>query len=217
MNQPATKPVLLVIGDSISLQYGPHLKKYLAGDCEYHTKHAVGDAFANLDMPQGNNGGDSRMVLEYLQVLKKQGGLHADVMLLNAGLHDIKVNLQTRELAVPIDQYESNLHKIVTLIHEAGIPLFWVSTTASIDDIHNTRTTKMHRFARDNDAYAAVADRVMQSHGVAVIDLRTFTLSLGGEEVFCDHIHFHEPIRALQAAYITGWLKARVFRGTRAT
>jgi len=40
---------------------------------------------------------------------------------------------------------------------------------------------------------------------VPVIDLNTFTLNLGAD-LYCDHVHYHEPIREKQAAFIAGWL-----------
>jgi len=45
------------------------------------------------------------------------------------------------------------------------------------------------------------------------IDLYRFTLSLAEdvqalESLYEDHVHFTQPVRRLQAAYIAGWLEA---------
>jgi len=41
--------------------------------------------------------------------------------------------------------------------------------------------------------------------GSPVIDLYTFTSNLGND-LYCDHVHFHDYIRRQQAAFIAGWL-----------
>jgi len=53
-----------IIGDSISIQYGPYLAKYVAPHCQYSRKEGE---VGNMDVPNGANGGDSSMVLEYLR------------------------------------------------------------------------------------------------------------------------------------------------------
>lgn len=47
--------------------------------------------------------------------------------------------------------------------------------------------------------------RQMADAGVPTVDLHTFTADLG-PDLFCDHVHFTEPVRRLQAAFIAGWL-----------
>jgi hypothetical protein len=62
-----------------------------------------------------------------------------------------------------------------------------------------------HRFAADCDAYNQVADEIMSAVGIPIIDLHTFTRNLG-PDLYCDHVHFHESVRAQQAAFLAGWL-----------
>ena len=64
-----------IIGDSISIQYGPYLEKALKGIMTYARKEGEAESLLNLDNPQGANGGDSSMVLAYLHGLKQQGDL----------------------------------------------------------------------------------------------------------------------------------------------
>ena len=84
-------PKVFVIGDSISIQYGPYLEQYLHGFYEYDRKRDEGFSSANLDLPAGANGGDSKMVLDYLKQRLEDPGFSPDVLLLNCGLHDIKI------------------------------------------------------------------------------------------------------------------------------
>lgn len=51
------RPRLFVIGDSISIFYGPYLKKYVEGKFDYDRKRDKGEAMKNLDNPVGANGG----------------------------------------------------------------------------------------------------------------------------------------------------------------
>ena len=72
-----------VIGDSISIHYGQYLKQYLIGVAEYSRKEGE---VSSLDDPMGGNGGDSSMVLEYLETCAQQKA-HWDYTLLSiAGL-----------------------------------------------------------------------------------------------------------------------------------
>ncbi|HRR06077.1 MAG TPA: SGNH/GDSL hydrolase family protein, partial [Victivallales bacterium] len=102
-----------VIGDSISIHYGPYLEKYLRGFMKYERKTGEAEALLNLDNPQGANGGDSARVLDFLRGMAASGGIDADILLLNCGLHDIKTNPSTGLKQVPIENYKANLREII--------------------------------------------------------------------------------------------------------
>jgi len=196
---------LYLIGDSISIHYGPYLQQYLAGVMDYARKESETEALLNLDHPQGANGGDSSMVLSFVQALAKAGGVAADLLLVNCGLHDLKRNLETGQAQVALADYENNLQALVALARELRVTLVWIRTTPCDERVHNRPGLSFQRFADDGAAYNAVADRVMRAAGVPVIDLDTFTRNLG-PDLYCDHVHFHEHIREKQAAFIAGWL-----------
>lgn len=196
---------IYLIGDSISIHYGPYLNDYLKGLIEYSRKEGEEEALLNLDRPQGANGGDSSMVLEFLKAKAEAGGIDADVVLINCGLHDIKTDPRTGAKQVPIEQYKQNLRSIVRLVRQMGKKMIWITTTPCDERVHNRQGMAFHRFASDCIAYSAVAENVMKNSGVPVLDLFTFTCNLGSD-LYCDHVHFHDHIRRLQAAYIAGWL-----------
>lgn len=58
---------IFVVDDSISIQYGPFLEKYLQGIMRYSRKEGTEEALQNLDIPQGANGGDFSRVVAYLK------------------------------------------------------------------------------------------------------------------------------------------------------
>ncbi len=208
---------LYVIGDSISIQYGPYLAADLRGVMAYARKEGEEEALLNLDKPQGANGGDSSMVLSFLEAKAVEGGIDADLLLINCGLHDIKTDPATGVKQIPIDQYAQNLERIVQIALTMVPTLIWIRTTPCEETVHNHEGMAFHRFAADGQAYNGVADGIMGAHGVPMIDLYTFTNNLRllpseqatleqTDELYCDHVHFHDHIRRQQAAFIAGWL-----------
>ncbi|MFA6293129.1 MAG: SGNH/GDSL hydrolase family protein [Victivallales bacterium] len=196
---------IYVIGDSISLQYGPYLKEYLSGIMEYSRKEGDEKAMLNLDKPQGSNGGDSSMVLSFLEAKASSGGIDADLLLLNCGLHDIKTNPATGEKQIPVELYEKNLRAIVKTVAKMKTRLVWIRTTPCDETVHNRKGMAFHRFSSDCIKYNDAADQIMGESCTPVIDLHTFTLNLGNE-LFCDHVHFQEHVRQKQASFLAGWL-----------
>lgn len=197
---------LYIVGDSISIQYGPYLERYVAGRFHYARKSGEAEALLNLDNPQGANGGDSSMVLAYLRGLEGQGGLDADLLLVNCGLHDIKTDPANGRKQVALREYRRNLQEIVATARRLGVALVWLHTTPCDEAVHNSRPgMSFHRYAADCAAYNAAADEVMDGADIPSIDLHSFTASLG-PDLYCDHVHFYEHVREKQAAFIAGWL-----------
>lgn len=205
---------IYIIGDSISIHYGPYLQQQLSGVMEYARKEGESEALLNLDKPQGANGGDSSLVLAFVQAQAMAGGFDADLLLVNCGLHDIKTDPGTGKKQVAIAEYEKNLRALVAVTAKLRPRLVWIRTTPCDERVHNTPRMGFHRFAADCDAYNAVADRIMREAGVPVIDLCTFTRNLG-PDLYCDHVHFHVHVREKQAAFIAGWLAAWAERQAR--
>ena len=197
---------LYIIGDSISIQYGPYLRSYLDGDMEYSRKEGEEEALLNLDNPQGANSGDSGMVLSFLKSKAEAGSIAADFLLVNCGLHDIKTDPATGRRQVPIEEYRQNLRGIVRIGEKMQPRLLWIKTTPCDENVHNHRSASFHRFSADCRNYNQAADQIMKESGVPSLDLYTFTRNQGSE-LYCDHVHFHEHIREKQAAFIAGWLR----------
>ena len=193
-------PTLHVVGDSISIHYGPQLQVLLAGVMTYSRKAALDGSLAETG---DANGGDSTQVLAYLKTL--QADQHFDYLLINCGLHDIKRDRATKRLQVPLEQYVANLRDSVSIAARLAGQLIWVRTTPVIDERHNRLNPACQRFAADVEAYNATADRIMHAYAIPTIDLFTFTRNLG-IDVYVDHVHFVERARAQQAAFIAGHL-----------
>lgn len=201
-------PGVFVVGDSISMHYGPFLQQYLQGMFTYNRKGGIESTLQDLEIPADANGGDSTTVLLYLQCLARARGFKADVLLLNCGLHDIKTDPATGAKQVPLPRYRQNLEQLIPVARSLKCELVWMRTTPADERVHNVRSTGFHRFAQDVHDYNAAADAVMTAAKVPIVDLHTFTVNLG-PELFCDHVHFVEPVREKQAAFLAGWLCAR--------
>ena len=193
-----TEPLLHVLGDSISMQYGPYLEKMLQGVMIYSRKQPA------TSEPDSANGGDSSMALAYLRERIAQAPVF-NLLLLNCGLHDIKHNPGAADTQVPLAAYPDNLRAILSLAHEQAVQVVWVRTTPVADEIHNSRSTSFKRYNADVLAFNAAADQVMAKAGIPVIDLYTFTSNLGSD-LYIDHVHFNDAVRMQQAAFIAGRL-----------
>jgi hypothetical protein len=201
-------PKLFVVGDSISVGYSPHLQKMTEGVFQFYgRKTGMEEALKNLDIPLGSNIGDSGMVLNYLQTMLTRSDWRPEILILNCGLHDIKT--VNGSIQIPLEDYRRNLKDILALLSEKGINIIWVRTTPVEDEQHNNVQKNFKRYARDLEKYNAAADEIMTEAGIGMIDLCSFTRSLGnGKEIYRDHVHYHPEIEALQSAYIAGFLQA---------
>jgi lysophospholipase L1-like esterase len=202
-------PKLFLVGDSISIQYGPYLEEYLQGVVTYERKLDDGQAGKDMNVPAGANGGDSRMVLEYLRAKFRDNNFRPDYLLINCGLHDIRRDVLSKDIQVGATEYRENLEAIINLARQKQIQLVWIRTTPVVDSIHNSKSRSFHRFSADLELYNQIADEVFSRYDIPAIDLFSFTMHLG-EEQFIDHVHFSEPARGLQAAYIAGFIQAYI-------
>ncbi|WP_352423255.1 SGNH/GDSL hydrolase family protein [Proteiniphilum sp.] len=199
-------PRVFLIGDSISMHYTPYLKQYLSETVQLDRKGDDGEAGKNLDIPVGANGGDSQRVLEYLQDRFKDKDFKLDYLLLNCGLHDIKRDPATGTIQIGENDYRRNLSEIFHISKKKGVKPIWIRTTWVVDSIHNAKSTGFQRFDADVRRYNAIADSICNKNDIPVIDLYHFSKQIGANQ-FIDHVHFKEPARVLQAAYIAGHIE----------
>lgn len=222
-------PTLFVLGDSISIQYGPYLERMLAGHFACNRK---GSELLGVQTPNVNrvgvlqhlaalesgleaiNGGDSASVLAYLQAKSAAQTRLGSVLLLNCGLHDIRRDPRSAARQVEPEAYAANLIDILFLATRLSQRVVWLSTTPVCDELHQRLNPDFQRFNTDVALFNRIADLVMEEGGIPSIDLYGFTRKLSPadetlEQLYCDHVHFNEPVRQMQAAYIAGWLEAQ--------
>lgn len=199
-------PKLFLVGDSISIYYTPYLQADTVKLVQFSRKGSpTAETIAQQLSDPNAQGGNSRMVLEYLKGRYAEPGFRPDVVVINCGLHDIKRIPKTNAIAIEASEYHDNLAAILALVRSKGGQLLWVNTTPVNDVRHNSLSKEFYRYNADVKRYNEIAEKLFKQSHVPMVDLYDFTEQLG-ESHYIDHVHFDEPTRMLQAAYIAGFL-----------
>ncbi|OPJ64129.1 SGNH/GDSL hydrolase family protein [Clostridium oryzae] len=183
------KKTVYVIGDSVSLHYSPYLEKMIKG--KYNYKRL------------GNNAGDSKRILQYLKDAYDEE-IHWDIMLINSGLHDIRVDRITLRKQIENWEYRDNLRAICELALKMSEKVAWVNITPVSDTMYNM-VGGFLRYNEDVVEFNDIAEKIMREYKIPYIDIFSFTKSLG-EDIYSDQAHFKDDVRALQGAFIAGYL-----------
>jgi HEAT repeat protein len=152
-------PRVLVVGDSISMNYHDATKAALKG-------------IANYYRVEGNGGPSDRGVacMELWLGDYQQKGLHWDVIQFNHGLHDLK---QTYDEAtgtygthqVGIEEYKANLEREIAIMRKTGAKLIWCSTTPVPNNSNGKWPEGTFGRRKDEDrVYNDAALEVMRKH-----------------------------------------------------
>ena len=202
---------ILLVGDSISLDYGPEVRKFVRSDIAVFSMPGTEEAYRNLDLPIGGNGGDSRRVLNYVTSLRDSGAMDFEWFFFNCGLHDIKRERPDENLQIGEEDYRANLQAIVDLMRENGVKTVFINTTQA-DGKRYRDTAPLTRRAEDVVTYNRIAKDVMEKNGVPIIDLFAFTEALGrtGNDLYRDHTHFLPDVITLHAAYVAASINTYV-------
>ncbi len=195
-NNPAFEPIkdepglprVLIIGDSISIGYTLPVRKLLKGK-------------ANLHRPLTNCGPTKRGVEEIENWL---GDGSWDVIHFNWGLHDIvhmkengeRVNPPQGQHQVRADQYEQNLDTLVKRLKQTGAKLIWCATTPVPEGASL-------RKPGDEIEYNAIAQKVMDAHGIPTNDLYGYALQRLDDIQLPANVHFSKEGSAALAESVT--------------
>ena len=199
---------VFLVGDSISIYYTPDLTDDLAGIANLSRKMSATPESIEVQLGDPNvQGGDSRMVLTFLHDRYRSIAFRPQVVLVNCGLHDVKHDPKTGIIAVDLQEYEANLRAIEGLVRAHGARLVWINSTPVDDARHNSLSKAFFRYNSDVVRYNSAAQNLFDGLNVPVIDLYRFTAHLGNTH-YIDHIHYDAGTRALQAAYIAGYLQS---------
>lgn len=174
-------PRVLLIGDSISIGYTVPVRESLKGK-------------ANVHRPKTNCGPTTTglRALDYWL-----GDSEWDVIHFNWGLHDLKYmgpqgqnladpNAPTSHQQVPPDVYEKNLEQLVERLEKTGAKLIWRNTTPVPEGANG-------RVAGDSAKYNAIAEKVMQRHGIEIHDLHEFVQQRQAGIMLPANVHFTKP------------------------
>jgi pimeloyl-ACP methyl ester carboxylesterase len=178
-------PRVLVIGDSISMNYHEAAKAALKGVANYHRN-------------EGNAASSAHGVLNTELWLGdfREKGFHWDVIQFNHGLHDLKQTYNARtdiwgEYNVPLAAYKANLEKQIAILRKTGARLIWCSTTP----VPNHNKGPYARRKGASAEFNAAALEVMRRHpDILVTDLHAV---VDGSPVFDkwrkqNDVHFYQ-------------------------
>ncbi len=172
-------PRALIIGDSISIGYTPHVVAALKGKVE--VIHHKGNA--------QHTGTGLKMLDRWI------GERPWDVIHFNWGLWDLcyrhpESKVQGRRdkvrgtLTISLEQYEKNLDQLASRLKKTRARLIWAHTTT-------VPKGEAGRKVGDDDKYNEVAARVMKKHGVEINDLNALSDSFpSGLFTAAGNVHF---------------------------
>jgi len=159
----APLPKVLIIGDSISNGFTPHVAKILEG------KAAI----------THNPGNAQHTGTGLIKLTAWLGDKDWTVIHFNWGLHDLcyrspgskkkarrdKIN---GTVTTTLKQYEKNLDQLVSRLKKTGAFLIWANTTVVPDG-------EGGRVLGDDERYNEAAARVMKKHGITINDIHGLT------------------------------------------
>jgi len=167
-------PRLLLIGDSISRSYTLTARELLNGAVNFHRAPA--------------NCGPTTSGLKNMDVWL--GKKHWDVIVFNFGIHDSNRS---------IDDYPSNLQKVVDKLKTTGAKLMWVRTTPDYDKV-----TGLNKSQRVNE----IADSIMQLNQIKESDIATAIMGVPDfKNLYTDGTHFKEQGVAVLAKTVAESVK----------
>lgn len=178
-------PRVLVVGDSISMNYHEAAKAALKGVANYHRNegNSFSTAFGvtNMELWLGD---------------WREPGLHWDVIQFNHGLHDLKQAYNASsdtfgDYAVPLEDYKKNLEKEISILKKTGAKLIWCSTTPVPNDNKGTYARRKGAEREFNQA----AMEVMGRH--PEIEINDLCKLIDGSSVFDNwrkgtDVHFYK-------------------------
>ena len=162
-------PKALLIGDSISIGYTPHVVAVLKGKVE--VRHHKGNA--------QHTGTGLKMLDRWV------GETKWDVIHFNWGMWDLcyrhpQSKVQGRRdkergtLTTSLEQYEKNLDQLAARLKKTDAKLIWAHTST-------VPKGEAGRKVGDDDKYNQAAVRVMKKHGIEINDLNALTDSFPAE------------------------------------
>jgi hypothetical protein len=163
-------PRILVIGDSISMNYHQAAKDALGGIANYYRN-------------DGNAGPSDRgaLCIDLWVGDVQQPGLHWDVIQFNFGLHDLKQmydepSEEYGAYQLPLDEYKNNLRTVITKLKKTGAKLMWCTTTPVPNSSIGRWGNKVMGRRKDEDLVfnKAALEVILEHPEIQVNDINSF-------------------------------------------
>lgn len=193
-------PGLLIIGDSISIGYTPHLRAQMP---EFNVRRVNESA----DLSKTENCQNTVKTLARLEAWLSQDPNNAVITWNNGNWNARDMSTYSADSPNPewvgtsLEQYESDLIKIGTRLVKTGAKVFFITTTSTIP---GNPLYIQGRAEAENE----VAKRVLPALGIRIIDLYAFQLPHTDWFIAPDNVHFTDAASAQLAGYIAKEIRA---------
>ncbi len=188
MGESRIKKVFL-IGDSIRMGYQPFVKKNLKD---------IADVFSPEE-----NCETSLKILKNLKIWIDNQKL--DIVHINCGLHDIKVEKEKDINLISIENYIENLKKIFEFLKRKSKVVIWATTTEINENSHN-KIKPFYRFQKDIVKYNQASILIAREYEIPVNDLYNFTVDKK-DMLTEDGVHFTEKGYELIGEKVSSFIK----------
>ncbi len=197
-------PNVLIIGDSISVNYTIPLRRQLKGIANVYRPMKSSELHWNC----GPTTSGIRNIDTWL------GDKKWDIIQFNFGLHDIRYldekgktsSFKTGKKQVPLEQYKQNLDILVKKMKETGAVLIFATTTPVPDGLETHLNKDVIKY---NDA----AIKIMRDNKALINDLYNFALPRLQELQLSKNVHFNNKgniaLAEKTAEFIKGVLKQK--------
>lgn len=188
-------PNVLVLGDSISVQYTLDVQKLLKGKVN----------ICRPTKPDGTgmfNVGGTTNCLKMMDQEQWLADTKWAVVYFNYGIHDLTKKVHS----TTIEQYEKNLNELLKRFKEAGAKVIFATTTPLGKGLKGNA----ERNADLVPNYNAAAVKVMQANGVKISDLYAFALPQIDTILSKDNVHFTKQGSAILATEVAKAIEAEL-------
>lgn len=192
---------VLLIGDSIRLHYQPVVRQELRSEAE-----VIGPA---------ENCETSRKVRARLATWLNS--YKPELIHLNCGLHDLRMNAGSREVQVPLADYIENVDGIIRLAQRRASVVIWATTTPVDEPLHCANKVS-RRSEADVRGYNQAAVEVASKAGAKINDLHRVVEKYGAKALWQpDGVHLKESGYALLGHAVAQNIRVNLPKGDRAT
>ena len=185
------RPIILFLGDSITIAYAPIVRELLTGEVE-------------VRLPEDNAGTSTNLLAH----LDKWLSAPVDIIHFNCGLHDLAIDPGASGPRVSVEAYTENLRTLRGRLEATSAQLIWATITPVIDDWHKVAKGFCRHLA-DVRRYNDAARMVMT--GLPMNDLYAKVIAAGLERCICeDGVHMREYGNRLLAETVAQLLRTRL-------
>lgn len=120
-----------------------------------------------------------------------------DIIHINCGLHDIRLNQGASQKVSSVTQYQANLKIIFDFLSRLNCKVIWATSTPFNENVHN-QVKESKRYLVDIIQYNAVSTELALEYGFVINDLYKHLTDIGYDNLLLDDgLHFNKSGNSL--------------------